>query len=155
MCEIRILNISIRSVNTFVVVYIICLSVFVHALTHFDPVPSGSPVGLSVWHKLPTIAELSWSPFPGPVKNQNSIIRYSVEVLGPGSSRDTFILYADTTDIKIPGLRPFTSYTFIVSAITKAGTGPAATISSTTPEGGNTPVLDNYDTDNMRCMRIM
>ena len=45
------------------------------------------------------------------------------------------MLSAGTTFIQIPGLRPFTSYTFNVSAMTKAGTGPPATVSSKTPEG--------------------
>ena len=98
-------------------------------------VPSVSPVGLTVKHKQSTTAELSWSPVP--VEKQNGIITYSAEVVGPGSSRDVFVLDADTTNIKIPGLRPFTSYTFNVCAVTKAGTGPAATVSSKTPEGGN------------------
>ena len=106
-----------------------------HTHTHFNPAPSGSPGKLSVSHKLPTTAELFWSPVP--IEMQNGIItRYTVEVVGPGSSRDIFVLDADTTYIKIPGLRLFTSYTFNVSAMTKAGTGPAAIISSKTPEGG-------------------
>ena len=43
---------------------------------------------------------------------------------------------ADATSVEIPNLTPFTSYNFNISAKTKAGSGPAATILSRTPEAG-------------------
>ena len=113
------------------------MTVSIHA--HFDPAPSGSPGGLSVKHKLPTTAELSWLPVP--VKKQNGLVTgYTVKVVGPDFPGEISVQGAGTTSVEIPGLRPFTSYTFNVSAMTKAGTGPAATISSKTPEGGEIPV---------------
>ena len=103
--------------------------------THIDPAPSGSPGRLRVEHKLPTTAELYWSPVPE--EKRNSIIAgYTVRVVGPDSPVEIQVQGADTTSVEIPGLRPSTSYTFNVSAMTNTGTGPAATISSKTPEGG-------------------
>ena len=101
----------------------------------FYPAPSGSPGGLAVRQKLPMRVELTWSPIP--VDKQNGVVtRYIVEVVGPDSSRDILVFDDNTTDVVIPGLRPFSTYTFNVSAMTKAGTGPAASISSTTLEAG-------------------
>ena len=112
----------------------------IHTYTVYNPAPSGSPGGLSVRHKLPTTAELSWSPVS--VEKQNGVITgYIVKVVGSDSPGEIPVLSAGTTSVQIPGLRPFTSYTFNVSAMTKAGTGPAATISSKTPEGGKISVL--------------
>ena len=48
------------------------------------------------------------------------------------------VVSADATSTRIPDLNAFTSYTFKVSAKTKAGSGPAASILSKTPEGGET-----------------
>ena len=112
----------------------ILLWTYIH-MTHFDPAPSGSPVGLSVRHSLPTTAELSWSTLP--VKKQNGVITgYKVKVVGPDSPGEISVQGAGTTSVQILGLRPFTSYIFNVSAMTKVGTGPAATTLSKTPEGG-------------------
>ena len=97
--------------------------------------PSVAPERLIVSYGLPTEVTISWLPLP--TEKQNGIITgYIVKVMGP----DDFVLEisvdgSDTTSAKVFNLRPFTSYKFNVSAITKAGTGPAATISSTTPEG--------------------
>ena len=108
--------------------------------THFYPAPSGSPGGLNVRHSLPTTAELSWSAVP--VEKQNGAVTgYNVKVEGPDSPGEVPVHGAGTTSIQIPRLRPFTSYTFNVSAMTKAGTGPAATISSKTPEGGEMLII--------------
>ena len=57
-----------------------------------------------------------------------------MKVVGPDSPGEIPVQGAGTTSVEIPGLRPFASYTFNVSAMTKAGTGPAAIISSKTPE---------------------
>ena len=115
-----------------------CLLVYI--CTHFNPAPSGSPGGLSVRHSLPTTAELSWSAVP--VEKQNGVVTgYKVKVVGPDSPGDIPVHGAGTTSVQIPRLRAFTSYTFNVSAMTKAGTGPAATISSKTPEGGKMLII--------------
>ena len=106
-----------------------------HTHTHTDPAPSIAPGGLNITHSLPTTAELSWSSLP--LEKRNGVITgYTIQVMGPDSSRDIPVQDAETTTVEVPGLRPFTSYTFHVSAMTKAGSGPVATISSTTPEGG-------------------
>ena len=99
--------------------------------TYADPAPSVSPEGLKVSHRLPTTAELSWKPIPEEKRN-GVITGYTVQVEGPGFSQKMLVQDVKT---EIPSLKPFTSYTFKVSAMTKAGTGPAATISSITPRG--------------------
>ena len=94
-----------------------------------------APKGLEVSYSLSTAAELSWSPLP--VEDLNGVITgYLVKVVEPDSTREIPVKGADTFSVKVPALKPFTSYTFNVNAVTKAGTGPAATISSTTPEEG-------------------
>ena len=102
---------------------------------HTNPVPSAAPGELTVDRKLPTTVELSWSPLP---KNDpNGVITgYTVKVIVDDSQSEQLNSTVTTNSIEIPDLRPFTSYTFKVSAKTKAGSGPAATTSSTTPEAG-------------------
>lgn len=101
------------------------------------PAPSGAPTGLNVTHPLPTSAELSWIPLP-PDQHNGIITGYTVKVVGPDSATPRLIPVPDAsaTSVVVSGLRPFTAYTFSVSAMTAAGTGPAADITSTTPQGG-------------------
>ena len=104
------------------------------------PAPSSAPTGLNVTHPLPTSAELSWIPLPS--HQHNGIITgYTVKVVGPDSATPRLIPVSDSsaTSIVVSGLRPFTMYTFSVSAMTVAGAGPAADITSTTPQGGQLP----------------
>ena len=42
----------------------------------------------------------------------------------------------NATSYEVSDLRPYTTYTFSVSAMTEAGAGPPIIISSTTPQGG-------------------
>ena len=51
------------------------------------------------------------------------------------------LVKADATSVTISNLTPFTSYNFIISAKTKAGSGPVATVSSRTPEAGEIKLL--------------
>ena len=69
-------------------------------------------------------------------KRNGVITGYTIQVVGPDSSREIPVQDAETTTIEVPGLKPFTSYTFHVNAMTKAGTGPVAIISSRTLKGG-------------------
>ena len=64
------------------------------------------------------------------------ITGYMVQVVGPDPIRDIPVPDANTTSITVSELRPSTSYIFKVSAMTKDGNGPSATITSTTPEEG-------------------
>ena len=78
------------------------------------------------------------------MEERNGVITgYTIQVVGLNAPRDILVQRNDTTSVEVTGLRPFTSYTFSVRAMTKAGTGPAATIPSTTPEGGKTCILIN------------
>ena len=51
----------------------------------------------------------------------------------------------NATSCEVSDLRPYTTYTFNVSAMTEAGAGPPIIVSSTTHQGGKvlcwTPVL--------------
>ena len=61
-----------------------------------------------------------------------------MQVVGAGSKREIPVSDANDTSVMVSNLRPSTSYTFNVSAVTKTGNGPIATITSTTPEEGET-----------------
>ena len=104
----------------------------------FDSAPSGSPGQLKVTHKLPTTAELSWTPVPR--EKQNGVITgYTVQVnveADTTSRREISVEEGDATSVEISNLTPFTSYKFSISARTKVGSGPVATTSSKTPEAG-------------------
>ncbi len=100
------------------------------ALCHCPP-----HTGLSVNHGLPTSAEISWKPLPE--GEQSTIITgYTVQVVGSGLKRDISVSDAKATSVLVSNLRSSTTYTFSISAVTKTGNGPIATITSTTPEEG-------------------
>ena len=101
------------------------------------PVPSGTPGELLVSHRLPTSAQLSWTPVPEDKRN-DIITSYTVRVERPGSTekREIPVMDGNATSYEVSDLRPRTTYTFSVSAMTKAGSGPQIEVSSTTPQGG-------------------
>ena len=103
--------------------------------------PSGCPDGLSVNYNefKPTTAELSWTPVPKDKQN-GVIIGYTIEIVGsdPSCTQKVETEKADATSADISNLNPFTEYTFKVCAKTKAGSGPAKSIKSETPEAGET-----------------
>ena len=71
-------------------------------------------------------------------KQNDIIIGYTVQVVGPDSTekREIPVMDGNATSFEVSDLRPYTTYTFSVSAMTEAGTGPAISASSTTPQGG-------------------
>jgi hypothetical protein len=95
----------------------------------------GAPRELKVSHSLPTSALLSWAPIPEDKRN-DTITGYTVWVEGPDSTRKIPVMDGNATSFEVSGLKPHTTYTFSVSAITKIGTGLAKHVSSTTPQGG-------------------
>ena len=107
----------------------------------YNSAPSGSPGGLSVkYPEQPTIAKLSWTPVPQEKRN-GVITGYSVKVTTINSSTKKTVTVIEKTDVidtytEVPNLSPFTVYHFCISANTKAGPGPEASISSKTDEGG-------------------
>ena len=106
--------------------------------------PSGSPgdLRIDINHRMPTTAKLSWTPVPEDKQN-GIIIGYIIRVVGADStfSQEIPVEKADSISAEIPNLTPFTSYNFSISAKTKAGSGPVATISSTTPKAGKITML--------------
>lgn len=96
--------------------------------------------GLDVCHRLPTTAELSWPPLSE--QQQNEITGYTVLVVGPDSTQEQAV-DATANSFEVAGLKPSTLYTFKVFARSFSKTGPAATISSTTPKGGEI-LIDPY-----------
>ena len=96
---------------------------------HTPTVPSGTPGELLVSHSLPTSAQLSWTPVPE--DKQNDIITgYTVQVEGPDSTLEIPVMDGSATSYEVSDLRPYTTYTFSVSAMTEAGTGPPISIFS-------------------------
>ena len=105
---------------------------------------SDAPGELKVSHSLPTSAQLSWTPVPED-KQTDTITGYIILVEGPYSysyskvkeKRIEFpVMDGNATSFEVSNLKPYTTYTFSVSAITKIGTGLAKSVSSTTPQGG-------------------
>ena len=122
---------------------------------HFLPniiAPSGSPEWLAVRCNHPTSVQLFWGAVPE--DQQNGVITgYSIQVEGPGTTENIRIattvsgrmpsirrpqsLMEDVyTSEEVSDLRPSTEYTFSVSAVTKAGSGPAISVSFITPQEG-------------------
>ena len=93
--------------------------------------------------------QLSWGAVPKDQRN-GKITDYSIQVEGPNTTRhiqiatDQGILrprstIEDTyTSKEVSYLRPSTEYSFSVSAVTVAGSGPAISISFVTPQEGET-----------------
>ena len=102
---------------------------------HTPAVPYGTPGELLVSHSLPTSAQLSWTPVPEDKQN-DTITGYIVRVKGPDSTQEIPVMDGNATSYEVSKLRPYTTYTFSVSATTEAGAGPPIIVSSTTPQGG-------------------
>ena len=98
-------------------------------------VPSGTPGELIVSHSLPTSAQLSWTPVPEDKQN-DTITGYIVQVVGLDSTKEIPVMDGNATSYEVSDLRPCTTYTFSVSAMTEASTGPPIIVSSTTPRTG-------------------
>ena len=109
--------------------------------------PSGTPKWLTVRCSLPTSVQLSWGAVPK--DQQNGLITgYSILVEGPDTTRNTNTvsdrirphpLMEDAEEVfnsDMSDLRPSTEYTFSVSAVTVAGSGPAISVSFITPQKG-------------------
>ena len=105
------------------------------SIKHPPIVPSGTPGELLVSHTLPTSVQLSWTPVPEDLQNGN-ITGYTVQVEGPDSTQEIPVMHGNATSYEVSGLKPYTTYTFSVSAMTEAGIGPAISTSSATPQGG-------------------
>jgi hypothetical protein len=57
--------------------------------------------------------------------------------VGPYSDKRKIpVMDGNATSYEVSDLRPYTTYTFGVSAMTEAGTGPPIIVSSTTTQGG-------------------
>ena len=84
--------------------------------------PSMPPVNLTVETTTSESITLSWSP-PN-VESQNGILTgYLINVTAIGTGQ-TFQASSTTTNITMQSLRPFTTYSFTIAAMTSAGSGP-------------------------------
>ena len=97
-------------------------------------VSSDVPGELLVSHRLPTSAQLSWTPIPKDIQHE-IITGYTIQVEGLDFSQKIPVMDRNAITFEVSDLRPCTTYTFSVSAITEAGIGPAISVSSTTPQG--------------------
>ena len=102
---------------------------------HIPTVPSGTPGGLLISHCLPTSVQLSWTPLPEDKLN-DTITGYLVQVEGPDFMREIPVMDGHATSYEVSDLRPYTTYTFSVSAVTEAGTKSPISVSSTTIANG-------------------
>ena len=102
---------------------------------HTPTVSFSTPGELLVRHSHPTSALLSWTPVPEDKQN-DTITGYTVQVEGSDSAREVPVMDGKATSYEVSDLKPYTTYTFSVSAMTEAGAGPLISISSTTPRGG-------------------
>ena len=100
---------------------------------------------------LPTSVQLSWGAVPKDRQN-GEITGHSIQVEEPDTTRNiqTATTVSDWTRIRrshslmedaytseeVSDLRPSTEYTFSVSAVTVAGSGPAISVSFVTPQKG-------------------
>ena len=107
-------------------------------------VPSGTPGELHVSHSLPTSAQLFWTP-ESEDKQNDTITSYIVQVKGPGSKQKIPVMDGNATSYEVSD----TTYTFSVSAMTEAGTGPPISIYSTTPQGGEILYIHIYHVENL------
>ena len=112
---------------------------YVHTLT---VAPCGTPKWLTVRCSLPTSVWISWGAVPKDQRN-GKITGYSMHVEGPDFTLNFtiiednyFYMYKEVSD-----LRPSTEYSFSVSAMTVAGSGPAISVSFVTPQEGEASIL--------------
>ena len=63
-----------------------------------------------------------------------------IQVEGPDTTRNIQTPSQYTTYKKVSDLKPSTEYSFSVSAMTVAGSGPAISVSFVMPQGGKAPV---------------
>ena len=82
-----------------------------------------------------TVIMFSWNPPPAPDQN-GVIIFYSLNItlLATG---EVLQYTSPTTSITISGLKPFSTYSYIIAASTSVGLGPVSPVFNiTTPEDG-------------------
>ena len=106
---------------------------------HTPTVSSGTPGEVLVSHSFPTSAQLSWTAVPED-KGNDTITGYTVQVQGPDYTQEIPVMDGNATSCEVSDLKPCTTYTFSISTMTEAGTGPP----STTPQGGKVLYIRVY-----------
>jgi hypothetical protein len=117
-----------------------CTYAHTHAHTHTNTTaPSGSPEWLTVGCTHRTSVRLSWGAVPKDQRN-GEVTGYSIQVEGPDTTRNIHMTATESYDTctfrKVCDLRPSTEYSFSVSAVTVAGSGPAISVSFIMPQKG-------------------
>ena len=96
--------------------------------------PSSAPEAVSVAVVDSTAIFVSWNP--PPQEDQNGIIRSYTLLVENAATREVLSFSTQSTSMSVTGLRPYTSYSCKVAAVTVA-TGPfSANISVTTHQDG-------------------
>lgn len=105
--------------------------------------PSAPPNQISVGEIYSDSVYLSWRP-PSPEHRNGEIIGYNVTLTVTSTGEEYTILSASNSTI-LSSLNPFTTYTFMIAAVTDAGVGPRSTaINFMTDEAGTMRVLTLY-----------
>ena len=99
--------------------------------------PESEPVNLRIISTTSSSLVLTWSE---PIQPNGVIVKYTVNC-----SSDIFENETIDNIAVLDGLKPFTNYTCSVSAHTKIGVGPAATITGQTDESSKShPYVLNH-----------
>ena len=97
--------------------------------------PRVAPCDINITYKRPMSAEVSWTPIPIGERN-GFILGYVVRVYSDSTiAQEILVVGEDANSIGIRNLNPKTSYTYEISAKTKAGFGPASSITSNYSQG--------------------
>ena len=98
--------------------------------------PSGFPQDISVGGITSRGAELSWNP---PLQEErNGIITGYVIAISRRGTDSQYMITSTNNSISLSMLKPYTTYTATVAAMTSVALGPPSTqLSFTTAEDGN------------------
>ena len=101
----------------------------------YSVVPSAAPTDLCVTDQDSRSVSLSWKP-PRADCHNGKLEGYRVEIKDVNGVPQQACKRPESTSAKIDGLKSETEYKFHVSARTKVGSGPAATVSGRTNKEG-------------------
>ena len=96
-------------------------------------VPNGPPENFTIISIIPRSVSLTWDP-PPPENRNGIIISYTIN-LTEGETGQILQIFAETNNLTIDSLRPFTAYILSITATTSVGVGSfSSVLQFTTPE---------------------